>query len=147
MKTIEILAFARDIGHTIDCKRLEIFSMYSVRILSNVETIKIVFQTLISPLSIDCDFIKFAPKLRVIYMLGKFERPSDIIKLDQEARTLVANLKIILQGRRNERNENDFIELNVDETFFDTFPGIDGIGESIKLIKCEDSHKEMFSDE
>lgn len=139
LRTIEIHRYARNIGHTINCKRLEIFSMYSVQILSNVETIKILFMTVISALSIDCDFIKFAPKLRVFYLLKGFERPSDNIKLDEQARTVVANLKIILQGRKNERNKNDFIELNVDETFFDVFRGIDGIGESIKLIKLEDS--------
>lgn len=138
LKTIRIFTNAFDIGHTPNCNRLELFSMYSVEILSNVEMIQILFRTVLGSQTFDFEFIKFVPKLRVIYMLREWGPANSLKMLDQAAR-IVADLKSILQRRRHKGNRNDFIEFNVDGFFFDIFRGIDDIGDSIKLIKWEDN--------
>lgn len=50
----------------------------------------------------------------------------------------VGDLKTILHGRTNHRNSQDFIELIVDDSYFEIIRGIVGIGDSVKLIKWED---------
>lgn len=146
LKTIEIISKQFDISHNPDpriptCKRLKLFSMYSVEILSNVETIKMIFGMCndVSIRSFDLEFIKFVPKLRVIYMKPQFKLRyfRQIITPDHSAR-IVGDLKTVLHGRRNQENSKDFIELIVDDTYFEIFRGIDGIGDPIKLIKWED---------
>lgn len=134
LKTIQINAYITDVGHRVACERMQLLLNYSAEILSNVETIKLMIESRIY----DWEFIKSVPKLRELYIIPR--KIFDIYggPTDREAAKIVSNLKSILKKRKTEENNcKDFIELKVDESYFEIFRHIDDIDDSIKLIKFE----------
>lgn len=118
------------------CDRMQFLLNYSAEILSNVETIKLMIVSRI----FDWEFIKSVPKLGELFIIPR--KTFDIYggPTDWQATKIVSNLKVILKKRTTEGNNcNDFIELKVDESYFEIFCKIDQIDQHRLILEQFDN--------
>lgn len=107
------------------CDALQLFNLYSLQILSNVEILEFFFTNIHK-----CNFIQYMPKLRKL-ILTYCNHTSD------EAAKILSMVRINLNKRNTEHTNSDFIEIIVeDKMALEKFSVHDGIDSSIKLSVC-----------
>lgn len=139
LKTIFIRASFEmvDADHQKVCEPLKLLTMFAAQILSDVE--KLIFE-----LYVPCNYtlMKFAPKLRKVIIFGCN------ITLDQAINILLI-LETIVQNRKNERTDNDVIEIKIaaaeTSDIFSESIAIMGRSSFIKFSEPSDSERYEYT--
>lgn len=114
-----------DFHHEKVCDPFKLLNVYGPQILATVEKLTI------SAMPQNCDFIKFARKLRNLDLY--VER----ITFDQTA-TLLSILKCVFQERNNGPTSSEFIATKIDDQkVYELSDEFDGRSDSIKLAVCQ----------